>query len=356
MSLLDTTALTRPPLPLYIDSTMISCFRSCPQKFLLEFVRGFRPPGISIDLHAGGCFASAVEEVRRLVWGSGLHLSDALLRAHGRFAVEWGDFIIPEYKRTAKTYDRVWEAVEQYFKEFPPHTDHVQPYFVGSAPAVEFTFAIPLDFPDFPRHPSGEPFLYSGRNDLFGHYQKRPVILDDKTTGGSISTGWAEKWDLRSQFLGYVWAAQMAGIDCEQVAVRGIAIQKTQIVIAETIRPYSNALVKRWFEQLRRDMWRLRKSWDEGYFDYNLGDACTSFGLCIFKDMCVSPEPERWASQYEVRHWNPLGKNPIEGDPSSFAPGVNVASSPINAGTVMMDIQDTPASSTPADTDVTSST
>lgn len=57
-------ALTRGiMLPLNVDSTMMSCFRSCPQKFFREFVQGYRPAGISIDLHAGGAFALALEEV-----------------------------------------------------------------------------------------------------------------------------------------------------------------------------------------------------------------------------------------------------------------------------------------------------
>lgn len=304
------------PLPLYIDSTMISCFRSCPQKFLLEFVRGLRPPGVSIDLHAGGCFATAIEETSKAIHIGNKSLTEALEIGHGHFAIAWGQFEIPEYKKTAKTFDRTWMAVEEYFSKWPPRTDHVQPYFLGNQPTFEFTFAIPLEFDGFPRHPSGEPFLYSGRFDLLGAYMGRPCVRDEKTTGGSISTGWSEKWDLRSQFLGYVWACRQMGIDLDTVVVRGIAIQKTQIPTEEAIKVYSLALVDRWFEQLRRDLWRMVKSWEEGYFDYNFADACTAFGSCIFMDMCKSNgNEESWANQFEVRHWNPLVKNPIGGVP-----------------------------------------
>ena len=60
--------MTYPELPLHIDSTMMSCARSCLQKFFREFVEGYRPAGISIDLHAGGCFASALEETYKQVF------------------------------------------------------------------------------------------------------------------------------------------------------------------------------------------------------------------------------------------------------------------------------------------------
>lgn len=359
--------MTYPLLPLHIDSTMLTCFRSCPQKYLLEFVQGFRPPGLSIDLHAGACFAAALEEVRKQVYMNGKSLPEALLIAEARFFTDWGDVEVPEWKKTAKTKDRVWEAVvgdgttkgEGYFQRYQPLTDRMQPYYDREGkPTFEYTFAIPLepcidpkDFepvgyerwigksgtqferaklsldkegnpnfenttntqmaPPFPAHPSGGPWLYTGRFDLLGTYEGRPTPLDDKTTGGSIGQNWSETWELRNQFLGYTWACQQCGLDVEGVLVRGIAIQKTQIVHAEAFKPYSKHLIAKWYEQLRRDLWRLRRAYDERYFDYNFADACTSYGNCIFMPVCQSTNPESWLSNFEVRHWNPLLKNPV---------------------------------------------
>lgn len=299
-------------LPLHIDSTMITCFRSCPQKFKLEFIHGYRPPGISLDLHAGACFSSALEETYNQVWLRNKTLEDALIMAQARFFSEWGDVEAPEWKRTAKTKDRVWEAVENYFTQYAPRTDHVRPYITTEGrPSVEYTFAIPLDPNDnFPEHPSGSPFLYCGRFDMLGSYQDRPCVKDDKTTGASIGRNWAQQWDLRSQFIGYKWACQQSGIDVQEVIVRGIAIQATQIVFAEAIKQYSNELIGRWYDQLRKDLWRMREAWDEGYFDFNFADACTSYGLCPFINTCASPNPQNWVTEFEVRHWNPLNKNP----------------------------------------------
>lgn len=318
-------------MPLNIDSTMITCARSCLEKFRLEFVYGLRPSGLSIDLHAGGAFATALESFRKAVYGSGLSTPDALAKAHGAFAVAWGDFEIPTYKKTYKTFDRTWAAVEAYVKKFPPQTDHLQPYYVNGKPTFEFTFAVPLEpyaamdksnngyqsyDPDhhpgeFPLHPSGAPWLYSGRFDMLGKYMNKPVVEDDKTQGGSISSGWSEKWNLRNQFLGYVWACQQSGLDLDTVVVRGIAIQQTQIPIEEAIKPFSDHLIATWHEQLRRDIWRIRKAWDTGYFDLNLADSCTAYGNCIFMTVCQSREKESWYNDFEVRRWNPLHKNPI---------------------------------------------
>jgi PD-(D/E)XK nuclease superfamily protein len=311
----------QPNLPTHIDSTMMTCFRSCPQKYYREFVEGRRPAGVSIDLHAGACFASAIEEVRKQVYLNHKPLNDALVIAQARFFQEWGDVAAPEWKRTAKTKDRVWEAVESYFAHYSPLTDHVQPLPQASRGGLEYTFAIPLEPASglndgsFPLHPNGGPFLYCGRFDMIGSYQGRPCVCDEKTTGSSIGKSWAYQWDLRSQFIGYVWACQQdVYADLDTVVVRGIAIQKEQIVHAEAIKLYSNDLIAKWHEQLRRDLWRLVRCYEYGYWDYNLGDACTSYGACVFMAACASNQPDVWLQDFEIRHWNPIIRNPIRGD------------------------------------------
>lgn len=323
--------LPRSPLPINVDSTMISAFRQCPQKFFLEFCHGYRPRAISIDLHAGAAFAEAMEATYKAVHMRKLPMSDALAYGHAAFSIYWGDFEIPDWKRTAKTFDRTWEAVEDYFRTYPPLTDHVQPFFKENGePTFEYTFAIPLDpcvNPEgmdatarnlamlsglFPTHPSGDPWIYSGRFDMLGRYLSRPCVRDEKTTGSSIGSAWADQWSLRSQFMGYVWACQQAGMDLDTVCVRGIAIQKTQIVHAEAIKTYDRFKVAMWLNQLRRDLWRIRNAYDENYFDYNFADACSSYGGCVFKDTCSTPHKLSHLADFEVRHWNPLNKNPIK--------------------------------------------
>ena len=290
---------------------MISCFRSCPRKFYNEFVLGLRPPGMSIDLHAGGAFAHCLEVVRHEVYVNQRSLSEALLRANAAFEIYWGDFRIPEHKKTTKRPDRVWKAVEDYFNQWSPATDHIQPYFVNGKPTFEFTFAIPLEGDEWPKHPvTGEPFLYTGRFDMMGEYLGMPVVCDDKTSGTGHYTGWSEKWDLRSQFIGYTWACQQLGIAAESVVVRGVGIMATQIALAEAIKPYSDDLRARWLEQVRRDLWHIVECYNSDYWDYNFGESCTSYGQCVFSTACQSADAKPWLETMEVRRWNPTAQDP----------------------------------------------
>jgi hypothetical protein len=295
--------------PAHIDSTMINAFRSCPKKFYWEYVLGLRSPELSVDLHAGAVFSSTLERFYREVFVNDADTATALGRAFGTFQSEWGDFIIRKEKHP-KTPENMWAAVEDYVRTYPPRLDSVQPYFLGNDPSFEFSFSIPLDFPDWPRHPvSGDPFIYVGRFDLLGKKDGRPAIRDEKTAQ-RLESNWAEKWDLRSQFLGYCWALQHNGIPCNTVVVRGVIVTLTSIRQVEAVKIYPQTLIDRWFEQLRRDCIRLSNCWNEAYFDYNLGDTCTMYSHCQFIPLCTSPKPENWYDSYEVRRWNPMHRNP----------------------------------------------
>lgn len=297
-------------LPQHIDSTMLSSFRSCPKKFFWTHIRGLHPRSRSADLHAGGCFASGLEQFYKTL-GKGTTVEDAKLSAFKTFTKEWGDYIAPE--KNPKSQDNMWIALDDYLRTYPPAIDRFQ--FLTNpdgSPTAEFTFAIPLDFEGFPLHPSGEPFFYTGRTDGLGMYDKIHLCFKDEKTTKSIGARWAEQWALRGQFIGYCWAGKMSGLDISHVLVRGIGILKTEIKQIEILKHYPQHLIDRWFLQLRNDLERLVDCWNAGYFDMNFGETCTAYGVCQYVPLCESSNPESWTDTYEIRHWNPLNRVPVE--------------------------------------------
>jgi hypothetical protein len=303
-------------LPQFIDSTMLNCFRTCNQRFFDEFVLGLRPAEISIHLHAGGAFSGAMEQFYQNFWTEGAvgyrNQRTALSAALPKFLSLWGDF--SPSKPTPKTRENIWNAVEAYLEKWPAETDHVQPLEFNKRKTVEFSFGIPLDFPGFPRHPvSNDPFIYCGRIDLLGTYNGRTCIRDEKTTG-RLEANWASQWDLRSQFLGYCWGCTVSGIPCDTAVVRGIVIHKHDINLVEAIKLYGQWEIDRWFEQLRRDLNAIVRCFNEKWWNFNLGEACTMWGGCSFADLCKSQHPERWYDSYKTKRWNPLDRNPINSE------------------------------------------
>lgn len=299
-----------PVLPQFIDSTMISCFRTCHQRFFNEFILGLRPAEISVHLHAGAAFSGSLERFYKNFHEEHLDQRMALSRTLPTFMNLWGDF--SPSKETPKTRENMWNAIEAYLAKWPADTDHIQPLEFNSRKTVEFSFSVPLDFPGFPKHPvSGDPFIYCGRIDMLGVYSGRTAIRDEKTTG-RLESNWPSQWDLRSQFLGYCWGCTISGIPCDTAVIRGIVIRKRDIECVEAIKIYAQWEIERWFDQLRHDLNDLVRCWETRWWDYNLADACIQWGGCSYADLCKSQHPERWYDTFRVKRWNPLDRNPID--------------------------------------------
>ena len=297
--------MTRPPFPKTIDSTMLKTFRECPIKMKMEYMDHWKTKSISVHLHAGKAFASALETVRVCFYEKGLPSDEALEQGVKVLIQEYGTFECPPDE--SKSLDRMIGALDHYFTRWPLDTDPVRPWqWATGKHAIEFTFAAPLPFlnPE-----TGEPVIYTGRSDFIGEMNGALYIVDDKTTK-QLGASWMHAWDLRSQFTGYTWAARsVADIPVQGVMVRGVSILKTKYDNAEVITYRPQWQVDRWLDQSVRDLQRLQQCWESGWFDYNLDEACNSYGGCAFRRVCLSPEPQAWLeSDFERRVWDPLAR------------------------------------------------
>lgn len=294
--------MERPPFPTVIDSTLLATFRSCPQKAYRTYVEHWKAKGESIHLHAGKAFARGLEVARRSYYEDSMDSELSVARGVEALLIAYGDFECPE--GVAKTADRMAGALEFYFNEFPLATDKAKPIILPSGRrAIEFSFAQPLPM----LHPeSGDPLIYSGRSDMICSMADGVYIEDDKTAS-QLGASWSKQWDLRSQFTGYCWAAREAKMPVNGVLVRGISILKTKYDKAESITYRPDWEIDRWLGQVEKDIARMIRCWDEGYWDYNLDHACSEYGGCPLTTVCKSPNPETWLPMYfEKRVWDPL--------------------------------------------------
>ena len=293
--------------PQHIDSTMLSTYRSCENKFLEEFIYGVTPSGISPDLHAGGAVAAALETTRRALWDLKLPFEEALSLGYQEFIRFWGEFEAPEGH--VKQFDRVATAFICIWDWFGVETDPIKPFFLENGKAaVEMRFSIPIPV----NHPvSGDPLFYSGRYDLLGLFQDQVYIVDDKTTK-SLGQAWLKRWDLRSQFMGYCWSAKQQGLPVVGAIARGIGILKTDINFAESMNTYSEELLDRWYDQMVRDVRRMVQCWEEKVWGYDFDEACNMYGGCPYKVLCRSNPANRdsWLESFDHRIWDPLAKDP----------------------------------------------
>ena len=300
--------LERFPFPEVLDSSMMSSFRSCPRKWALEYGLHYKPVTTSVHLHAGGAYAKGLEKAREAYFQHNLPADQA--RAQGMKALfeSYGDFQCPS--DSAKSLERMAGALEFYFERYPLETDPAVPITLpGGQRGIEFSFAEPLEI----NNPeTGNPILYCGRMDTIVNYAGSVFGEDDKTTS-SLGASWPRQWDLRSQFTGYTWGAGKAGIPLQGFLVRGISILKTKYDTMEAITYRPAWQVERWYEQLHRDIERMMRMWNEGYFDYSLDAACNEYGGCVFRQACISKDPQPWLNNgFIKKRWNPLTRTEDE--------------------------------------------
>lgn len=298
--------------PKVIDNSMLVTWRACRRKFFHSYCLNLKPRGRSIDLTAGSAFAKAVETYRKQIFHHASH-EDAELESLRSFTQEWGEAETPP--SSAKTFERMWLAFQRYIEEYPPLTDNLKPLIKDDGnPCVEFSFGIPLPHIN-PQ--TEEPLLFAGRFDMLATFDHDKVVIVDEKTTSRFDMNWASQWALRSQFMGYTWACQQLGYNVSQSIIRGICIQKSDIKFATGTALYGPYMIKRWEQLLHSSISSMveactqyLESGDSSAFEYNFGDACTSYGLCPFFDLCVSPDATKWYGNYDISIWNPLDHNP----------------------------------------------
>jgi len=296
--------MNRPPFPTVLDSTTMAGFKSCPRKSQLESFQHWKLRDQSIHLHAGASYATGIEAARRAYYIDGVAADDAVALGIKALLEAYGDFQCPP--ESAKSADRTAGALEFYFSHYRLGEDKAIPMTLpGGKTGIEFNFLEPLDI----IHPeTGDPILYSGRMDMMCEYEGMHLGEDDKTAS-QLGASWPRQWDLRSQFTGYVWGAQRAGIKLDGFLVRGVSILKTKYDTLQAITYRPAWMIERWYEQLLRDIKRMMEAWESNYFDYNLDHACAEYGGCPFRNVCQMRDPTPLLlQQFERRQWNPVAR------------------------------------------------
>lgn len=327
------TPMLRPMFPPTVDSTMLACFRSCPQRFFRQYVQHWKPREESVHLVAGGAFAKGLEVARRAFYegiypeyetqlddngapyqvevghkaGPAYDSEQAQMAGHVALTLAYGNFECPE--DSAKSLSRMLGALEFYFLNYPLVEGMSEPVLLPDGKkCIEFSFAEPLDI----THPvTGDPILYTGRMDAAINFAGGVYGVDEKTTS-SLGATWGRKWEMRSQFTGYIWAANKADLRMDGMLVRGVSILKTKYDTQECLTYRSKYELERWEQQTLRDVARMKRMWEEGYWDYALDEACNEYGGCSFTRVCKSQDPDSWLPiSFTQRVWDPLARKQL---------------------------------------------
>jgi len=331
------TSFPEPKFPDFLDSSSLADFKLCERRFYYSSVLRLRPLEVNTHLNAGGAYAKALQITREAIYYHHLPLREALSLGLRTLIKAYGPHDPSDSKPSAaaKTWDGIAAAFIHHFSVWNPDTDYLIPHFTQDeantlSPSLEFSFSLPLS-PDLLNPVTNEPILYSGRFDMMAYLAQPGVwpmfkssslspslssfplaVVDDKTSY-SLPSDPGKKWNLRSQFLGYAWAARALDYPATHVVVNQIAIQKTQVRLLRATLTTHPWLLNHWHEATIRTIRRLTDCWHAqaagmgtSAWTQSFDDACSSYSGCPFALLCSSLHPERHCNNFKISDWNPV--------------------------------------------------
>jgi hypothetical protein len=199
---------------------------TCWRKYYYKLIEGWQPDGGSPHLRFGGLYATALEHYFKHI-AEGMSPEDALIAVvHEALIESWdhdteevpveGIVLSPgavnyatEIRRipgtggpwvslhNLKTRENLIRTIVWYFEHFADDAAKVI-LLANGKPGVEYTFKLPVD----------NDLIFSGHIDRLVDYSDNPYVMDQKTTGFTISQRFFVEFDLSTQMSMYTFAGK----------------------------------------------------------------------------------------------------------------------------------------------------
>jgi hypothetical protein len=293
------------------DATSVSAFEKCPRYYQLRYLEGWQPNLISSHLTFGGVYASALEHFHKHI-ALGLNpeeatrrvVKDAMIATWTYDLDETGNSLPDTGKpwdslHNSKTRDTLIRSIVWYLDHFSADPTELVILSDGT-PAVEYSFSIPME----------RDIIYCGHIDRLVKYSGGTYVMDQKTSGATITTHYFKQFNPDVQMGGYTWAGQIIF----GMPVSGVIIDAAQIAVGFTrfergFIQYPKTLLAEWYENTMLTIESARAAHAANHYRQNRA-SCGNYGGCEFRDIC-SRSPEHrpnllTASFKRGKRWDPL--------------------------------------------------
>lgn len=315
------------------DATSLKLAEECPRKYYYKMICGWFRPDKSFHLLFGGWFATALEHFYK-------HIALGMPRQEALEAVitealfntweyereykpitefphdaDWKGWLEDEDRpgelyclvggkpwespNTAKTRENLIRTVVWYVDHFSDNSIAVVTLPDGR-PAVEYSFSFEID--------DGQQF--AGHIDRLVEFEKKYYVMDQKTTGSTITPLYFKQFNPDMQMSLYTFA----GRAIYHSPVKGVIIDAAQIAVGFTRfeRGFTfrgDSQLNEWYDQTMELIHDTRKMSQENHFPMRTS-ACGNYGGCEFREVCSrSPEvrPNLLAGDFKRGpSWDPL--------------------------------------------------
>lgn len=284
------------------DSTSIKTAEDCLRKYRYKLIDGWQPRRKSVHLLFGGWYATALEHYHKhIALGDD---EDAALIKVVREALEstWertedgGRPWVSDH--TTKTRENLIRTIIWYVDHF--RDDPVTVYKkVDGTPAVEFSFSFEL-----------ESVTFSGHIDRLVEYTGNYYVMDQKTTGSTITQQYFDQFDPDTQMSLYTLAGQII----YDRPIKGVIIDAAQIAVgfSRFLRGFTfrdPAKLDEWLDSALDTISRAQIATVEDHFPMN-PSSCHKYNGCEFRHVCARSPAVRQsfleADFIRGETWDPL--------------------------------------------------
>ena len=310
------------------DATSLSSFSKCPRYYYYKHLEGWQPDNKSAHLIFGGLYAKALEDYAKYVaegdtpdeathkvvrwlmeetWEYDYEESPeedegipGMARARGPHKRKVAGSGAPvDWMHTTKTRYTLVRSVVWYLDNF--EDDPAKTVLLSSGkPAVEYSFAVPLE---------GE-IIYCGHLDKLVTYDEDYFVMDQKTTGTTVTARYFDGFSPDFQMSGYSFAGKILF----DLPISGVIIDAAQIAVGFTrftrgFAHRSAQVLDDWYVNTLRVITLAQQAADENSFPMNYA-SCGNYGGCEFRKICSRAPQHREALLHAdfVRkpRWDPL--------------------------------------------------
>ena len=284
------------------DATSLTNYMRCPRYYHFVNIEGWQPLEKSVHLIFGGHYATALEHYYKHVADGAEPMEALRLVIREALIATWEDGQPWDSGHNSKTRFTLIRTIIWYLDQYtiPPAEDLPVIQLDSGQVACELSFSVPLE---------GD-YLWCGHIDRMVDHNGDPMVMDQKTTGSTISAYFFEQFSLDIQMSGYTYA----GVIGYDIPVRGVIIDAAQIAVgfsrfARGFVTRSPSQLGEWQHTVMHYIEQARISHETGNYPMR-NTSCNDYGKCSFRDICQrSPEHRNAfleANFVKASRWDPL--------------------------------------------------
>lgn len=296
------------------SATTIKMAETCLRYYQYKMIEGWTPKGSGVHIKFGGHYATAIEHFYKHL-ASGMD-RDSAMRAIIREALidTWeyepcetcngdGETMImvstggvpyesvgtcPDCSGRGRVGGKPWNSEHNfktretlirtiiwYLEQFKD--DVAKPVILADGkPAVELSFQLPVD----------NDITFVGHLDRLADYANNLYVMDQKTTGSTLSARYFEQYSPDTQMSLYTFAGKAVF----GVPIHGVIIDAAQIAVGFSRFERSFAFrtdrqLEEWYDSAMSTILRAQAATREAHFPMN-PSACGNYGGCEFRSVC----------------------------------------------------------------------